>query len=332
LPEVVDRYEMDRYYRCRVELDSGQVATIFALAVPKAWLADKEISERVSFTGFYLKLAPGETEDSSQPVFATQRLAWHPEGILGDAGLDFGLFDDIENKAPIRAEERECFYQLLAAMGRIDGEELFRLTRRPSEEDYSVVPLFNDANNQHGKLVALTGTARRAILVRLDAQKEADLIEQLGFDHYYQVEIFTGDSQGNPLVFCVRALPPGFPEGPQIYETVRIPGVFFKTWAYRLQPLDEQGSQGHQLAPMLVGNEMQWIPQQSIRNPLTGAIFGGVFVSLLIFAGVGIWAYNRGDRKFHDRVMAKQHAPESGKSLNDLDLDSRDGPDFSNLP
>lgn len=332
LAEVVDRYQMKQYYRCQVLLGpSRQPATVFALSVPKAWPLDEEFSERISCAGFYLKLAPGETAEAEAPVFATQRLAWHPAGLLGDLKMDFGLFDMAQNKSPILREERECFYQLLAAVGRANPRELFQLTERPPDDDYSVVPLFNAPEAQHGKLFALTGTARRALLVKLDPQREAAEIRRLGADHYYQVEIFTQDSQGNPLVFCVRELPAGMPQGPEIYETVRIPGFFFKTWAYRLQPSEGQPEPGHQLAPMLVGNQLQWIKVETGRSPLVGALAGGFFLLALSGAWLAVWAYNRGDRKFHQRVLAKRHEPLAGQSLNEMNIQAQE-PDFRNLP
>src|SRR5690606_19402810 len=109
-----------------------------------------------------------------------RRLSWHPEGLLGDLGMDMGQFDFVQNRSPIQAEERECFYQLLAAAGRAKPQELFRLTDRPPDDDYSVVPLFNEPEQQHGKLVALTGTARRAMLVKLHEEQEAEIIQRFG--------------------------------------------------------------------------------------------------------------------------------------------------------
>jgi hypothetical protein len=330
--EAADRYQITRYYRCEVELTSGGRAAVFALTIPKAWVLDQELSERFSCHGLFLKLGPVGEEQPSAPIFAAQRMAWHPEGLLGDLGMDVGLFDSVQNKASIRAAERECFYALLAAAGRAKPAELFDLTDRPPEEDYSVVPLFNQPDKQHGKLVALTGAARRAIQVKLDPKTEATEIRRLGIDHYYQIEIFTNDSQGNPLVFCVRDLPPGMPQGPNIYEAVRVPGFFFKTWAYRAGRLEGQPEQGHQLAPLLVGNELRWMPADTARNPWIGVATGCVFLAVLVAAWLGVTAYNRGDRKFQKQVMARQFQPEPGKPLDELNVETRDGPDFSKLP
>jgi hypothetical protein len=305
LVEVANRYEMKQYYRCQVLLDAAKPLTVLALAVPKQWPLDREFSERVSCLGLYLKQAPAEDEAELQSVFATQRLAWHPAGLLGDLGMDVGLFDQVQNKAPMGPEERECFYQLLAAAGKADPQELFRLTERAAQDDDSVVPLFNEPDQQHGRLVALRGTARRALLVKLDPKRDADIIARFGLDHYYQVEMFTEDSQGNPLVFCVREIPPEWTEqGPDLYETVRIAGFFFKSWAYRLQPRDEQSAPGHQLAPMLIGNQIRWLRLESARNPLAGAIGGGLFLVVLAGLFLAVWLYHRGDRKFRQQQPA----------------------------
>jgi hypothetical protein len=331
LAEAAQRFELSRLYRCQLALEpNGTQATVIALEVPRAWPIDRDMSERVSVQGFFLKFAGQETL-ATEPIFAAQRVAWHG-GKLGEHGMDMGLFDQVTDKAPILAQEHECFYQLLAAVGRMNPEELYRQTRRKADDDYSVVPLFNDAAHQHGKLVALTGTARRALLVKLDAAREAEVIERFGFDHYYQIEIFTADSQSNPLVFCVRELPQGMPQGPNIYEHVRIPGFFFKTWAYAIAGTDEQPADGKQLAPMLIGYKPTWLRAAETHNPYAGAIAGGLFLLFLAGLGVAIWLWNRSDRRFRERAIARRFEPAGDSSLNELRIEASGEPDFRNLP
>jgi hypothetical protein len=330
LPEAARRFEIEHFYRCQLQLEQEQTfVTVFALDVPTGWPIDEEISEQVSVSGFFLKFS--SDDGSGEPVFAARRIAWHA-GKLGEQGFDAGLFDLVKNKAPILAQERECFYQLLAAAGRLDADTLYRQTFRQPDDDYSVVPLFNDAANQHGKLVALTGTARRAMLVKLDARQDAEIIERFGFDHYFQIEIFTADSQSNPIVFCVRALPEGMPQGPNIYEHVRIPGFFFKTWAYDVQGTQEQPVNGKQLAPMLIGHQPTWLKPPSAHNPYAGAIAGVFFLLFLAGLGAAIWLWNSSDRKFRQRAIARHFEPEHDSSLNELKIETASEPDFRNLP
>jgi hypothetical protein len=236
----------------------------------------------------------------------------------------------VKNRTSISAQERECFYQMLAALRRADPQDLRHRTDRPAGDDFSVVPLFNKPEEQIGKLVALTGTARRAILVRLDPQADADIIARFGFDHYYQVEIFTEDSQGNPLVFCLHQLPPDFPQGPNIHETLRIAGFFYKTWAYQIQQTDGSDSQGRQLAPMLLGNQAVWLLPPSKSGAAAGVIAAALFLLAMVGLFVGVWYLNRGDRKFRESTIARQLAPEPGVSLDKLGLPDNK-PDFSGL-
>ncbi|MFV2070046.1 MAG: hypothetical protein ACC645_24025, partial [Pirellulales bacterium] len=100
----------------------------------------------------------------------------------------------------------------------------------------SVVPLFNEPDQQFGAIVSLEGTVRRVakVYVQGDARGHgtSDIEERFGFDHYYELDLFTDDSGPNPLIVCVRRLPAGFPTGPKLNEPVRVAAFFFKTWAF----------------------------------------------------------------------------------------------------
>ena len=236
-------------------------------------------------------------------VFAAPRLAWYPDNLLGKLGMDFGLLDSPQARKPFNPrnpEDREAFYQLLAAVGRADPGQLlqaaeedlpktpaaWRSTDQQGQEQYSVVPLFNEPATQPGRLVELFGTARLIEEVHLDPRLDADIIARFGLDHYYQVSLFTDDSQGNPVTFCIRELPEGMPYGnlPHYGETVRIAGFFFKTWSYgvpkmtdpALDPGDPKTHQ--QLSPLLIGRSLTWYPApQPADNTPTNVVIGGLF-------------------------------------------------------
>ena len=320
VPQMARRFELMQYYRCEVDWGDDTPAVIYSHTVPRAWKIDEDITEPIGCDAVFLKLA-GPSPDQSLPLFVAQHLAWYPDNLLGKLGMDVGLFDTVKTKAPITSGERECFYQLLAAMGRADAEELARLTQRPPEDDYSVVVLFNQSEQQVGKLVALTGTCRRAMQVRLDPKGDTDIIARFGFDHYYQLEIFTADSQGNPLVFCLRELPAGMPLGPSLHETVRIPAVFYKSWAYERPGPAGSPASGSPLAPMLIGRSLVWYrPPQS--NMVAGGLAAALFLAVLAGLFIGTWYVNRADRRFHQSTIAR-HARHH---------DSAGGPQGGNLP
>jgi hypothetical protein len=193
-----------------------------------------------------------------------------------------------------------------------------------------VVPLFNEPYTQKGRLVALSGTVRRIIPVQVDNE---DLVRRFGFDRYYEVSLFTEDSQSNPLVFCVRELPQGMPtgEGPRYGEYVTVAGFFFKTWAYRARAADAS-SAAEQLAPLLIGRSLVWHQEPEFAaSPWVGVIAGGLFVVALLGVWLALWRYSLGDRRFRERVIAKRLAPAPGSSLDKLDLEVEGTPDFTNL-
>ncbi|MBI3466868.1 MAG: hypothetical protein HY000_27965 [Planctomycetes bacterium] len=345
--DTAQRFELPRYFRCRATVGRSKAAvTVYALAVPKAW-ADGSPTERprVSFRGFFVKLG-GSKENA---VFVAQRIAWHPSGPLGGLGMDAGLLDPIQDntRTPITSAEREAFYQLLDCVRRAEMSRFVRLAQenvgrlraevqkkdpRPNAIESAVeVALFNQPERRRGELFLIEGTARRTTLVRV---ADADITARMGIDRYYQMEVFTAGSQGNPMIVCLRELPEGMPQGDNIYEAVRIPAFFFKKWAYRVPAVDDgvQGKPDHrlQLAPLLIARSAVWLPPEP--NSPTSGLFTGLLI-LLLLAGVwwAVWRYTRGDRQFRRRRIAPLFEPEGGKSLDELGIETRDKPDFEGL-
>ncbi len=350
VPEVVERFELPEYYRCTLELEpQGQVGVVLVEDVPVDWKVQEEpLSERATLYGIFLKFAGSEPEQAL-PVFVAPRIAWHPPTLLGDLGMDVSLFEEIQNRRPLTARDREAFYQLLAAVGRAKPGQLAEaaqqaLAKAPEprvwtdlqgEKRWSVVPLFNDPQRHYGVLVELEGTARRAERIEVH---DPDIIARFGIDHYYQIALYTPDSQRNPLWFCVRELPEGMPLGAdrEYAEHVRVAGFFFKTWAYRRGRLPEEIAAGEsgpwQLAPLLIGTRAVWYPPAVPRpNPYIGAIAGGLFVLTLMGVWIAAWRYSRGDEEFHKRTIAREYAVPSGVSLDEMGFEASPEPDFRHL-
>ncbi len=253
------------------------------------------------------------------------------ESILGAAGYDVATLHGIADARPIRGSEREPFFDLLAISGRQDTQSLASAARdnlpqiaalwrneiekanpvdrkrvlmakRAAEAAeagrFSVAPLFLDAAQQRGELVTLDGVARRAVRVEtgLDAEgRPSDVPTRWGIDHYYEIDLFTEDSENLPLVFCVTGLPEGFPVGDDIRQPVRVAGFFFKRWLYQSRrpapPRPSKLGLLHdplQAAPLLVGPPPIMIERTATAPSDTWQMFaGGGFVLLL----AGVWYY-----------------------------------------
>jgi hypothetical protein len=241
-------------------------------------------------------------------------------------GMDMALFDDVRDFSDDLKYERECFYQLMATMRRADLGKLFDETNR----EYSAVPLFNEAKQMRGTLMALEGKARRATEVPV---KDADIRRRFGIDHFYEVEIFTRDSQSNPLIFNLVELPPGFPIAEDISKDVRIPGVYLTGFAYNRDATIEERQKNEkakmQKAPLLIGKSLEMIDYDVVADPVDW-MFGAMLAALAVAMGAGVWYWNR--NKGLSRKMREQvDAPAAGTSLNDLPLEYRSKPDFSNV-
>ncbi|MEN6495892.1 MAG: hypothetical protein ABFD16_16545 [Thermoguttaceae bacterium] len=345
LSEIVDRFEMKPYYRCDLLLgEQRQVAIVFTQTIPQAWKPDQPIDERAGGIGMFLKLASADAQQPT-PIFVAPRVAWYPNTVLGDLGMDYGLFDDLKPEEPdgqqghavqsklrsprdldalrLTSRTAECFYQMLAAAKRARPGELAKMAtdtlQKTGQKSFSVVPLFNQPDKQHGQLVVLSGTARLAIPVRVS---EDDILARFGLKEYYQLFLFTDDSQGNPLVVCVPRLPKGMPSGEDrsYAEHVTVAGFFFNTWAYRNRDSGQGQGQSHwQLAPLLIGQEPVWHPRPAkSTNLVSSVVFGVLFV--LAFGGicVALWISRRGDKEFREKVLANQ-ASSSPVFFNDRD-------------
>jgi hypothetical protein len=260
-------------------------------------------------------------------LFVAPRVAWHPLDLLGELRMDAGLFDDVRDRGGL--DERECFYQMLAAVnrarpGRIElagrsqlaqrrglheriarnphqGAKARAAARRALERAQSdaddVVGLFNEPAEQRGKLFVLRGEALRAVEIRVD---DPDIVKRFGIDHYYEVEIVTADSQNNPIVCCVTELPADMPLGESIHENVAVTGFFLKSWAFDAQKSADSSSspsepKRQQLAPLVIAKTVQVLgsPQPEPQSPILAI---GIVVAILIGAVV-LWRVRRGDRR-----------------------------------
>ena len=206
--------------------------------------------------------------------------------------------------------DSECFYQLLAAVGRAKPGQL----AQAATFDPPFGPLLQSPRSNQGKLFSFRGTARRVTRILVG---EKNLQARFGFDHYYQVDIFVslgrqtvrlGDpsssedvptfSNNYPITVCVRQLPQGMREGEELRQEVRVAGVYFKLWSYRTEYISSFNKRQLQISPMLIGRELELIEMDAARNPWVGVIAGFMFLAVLGMTWYGLWRTGRSDRRF----------------------------------
>ncbi|MGL4513619.1 MAG: hypothetical protein ACRCT8_11055 [Lacipirellulaceae bacterium] len=240
--------------------------------------------------------------------------------MLADLGVDLAVLDAVADKRPLLAAERDPFYATLAAVSQTPATQLARLARsglaswaqererragesprdRPmlaaversaAEGAFSVVPLFVDGLATRGDLVAFDASVRRVVRIEVDPPA-------LGVDHYYELEAFTADSQGLPLVFCVRDLPAGFPIGDDVRQPARLAGFFFKHWAYRTRLAKEDGGDAARFAPLLIGRAPIVLPDPAPRDGRIDVLVGVTAAACIAAVAVWLWCAARSDAAY----------------------------------
>ena len=231
--------------------------------------------------------------------------------------MDLRLLDDVRDRQGLMAEEREGFYQLLAAVGRTQRVDLAR--RVNGDVELRLLLDRQEYPQQRGELIALSGNVRRAVRIAVEAP---DIRTRLGIDHYYELNIFVDESvqlkrhaddkepmyyARYPVVCCVRKLPPGMPEGDDINEAVRVVGFFFKLYAYKTQFTSSQPGQPRQMSPLLVSPEPFWFARQSRQASGWELAWGLGFVLVVATIWLIVWRFHRQDQRFRQSKLQQRY-------------------------
>ena len=330
--EEAQQWGLDKYYRLEVFID-GPVprVVVFVKTVPHSWqpVAERDgiLDTSIVTDAVFLKLGP-RNDESTVPIFVAASVAWHPTHaarelgvteshvLLAGLGMDLRLLDDVRDRQGLMAEEREGFYQLLAAVGRTQRVDLAR--RVNGDVELRLLLDRQEYPQQRGELIALSGNVRRAVRIAVEAP---DIRTRLGLDHYYELNIFVDESvqlkrhaddkepmyyARYPVVCCVRKLPPGMPEGDDINEAVRVVGFFFKLYAYKTQFTSSQPGQPRQMSPLLVSPEPYWFARQSPPTSRWELAWGLGFVLVVATTWLIVWRFHRQDQRFRQSTLQRK--------------------------
>ena len=191
---------------------------------------------------------------------------------------------------------REALQQELAASRR--ELALAEAVEKQGEQGLSsVAPMFLQPEEEVGQLVRIEGIARRAVRI---AVTDTDS-HSLGLDAYYELEVFTPDSQNLPVVCCVARLPGDFPLGDAIREPVRVDGLFFKSWRYRsrknLADAGQTGRPQQLYTPVVLGAEPRLLPA-AVRVESWWGMWGGIaFLAALVLLWIVMLRVAERDRR-----------------------------------
>jgi hypothetical protein len=141
-----------------------------------------------------------------------------------------------ESRVGVRAMERPAYFAMLSTARAANPRDLAAAARR----DLPFLSLMNDSAEHRGEVIWIEGELRR--VEPLEAGPNDD-----GFEQLYEGWLFTDEAgRTNPYRIVVSELPPGFPQGSEVRERIRLPAYFFKRYTYAT-------AHGQHSAPMLIG-------------------------------------------------------------------------------
>ena len=301
-------------YRCKMILKDGTLADVFTPLIPSAWKQNVPMQERTATFGVYVKTHKGV------PVFAASAIQWYPDTWLGNLGFDVASFDQVPVSRVIDLDKHdeetnrlmfkfteadlEPFYGLLRAVSETPVGYLEEEAKRQhAEAPFGVTDLFNRPHETRGKPILLRGTVKRVVATPV---RDSGARSLFGIDHYYQIYLFTDQSQGNPAVVCVRSLPEGMPIGDadDYLEQITVAAVPYKLWIY-------ETSTGPHYAPVLVGRSAVWHPLPARQHLSPEVIrtlsFTLFFTLVLIWLACRWWARRSAFLRKTNRLTQKRY-------------------------
>jgi hypothetical protein len=191
----------------------------------------------------------------------------------------------------------------------------------------SVAPLFLQPEASVGQWVLIEGVARRAVRAMVpperraaagaDLERPADAVPA----SYFELEVFTNDSQNLPIVCCAARLPAGFPTGDRIREPVRFAGVFFKNWRYlrrNATPTEGARSAPRSAAPIVLGA----MPQRVTPSPSGGGPAGWLGGAAVLGLLAAVWGWHAWSTR-RDRLARQQRTEYDAPFVLPPDLETR---------
>ncbi|QDT12973.1 hypothetical protein [Planctomycetes bacterium K23_9] len=330
----------------QLESDASQPVHVIARRLPSAAKA----GDRVDAAGVLIE--PGDGTDDRLRAIVSTPLKWFPKTpaspgwqLLSDAGVDVSELAQVasRNQLPLAPEDNDAFYQMLSVSQTIGG------TPAAAQTDpiwIQPIDLLQKPKDHVGDWVRMRLQTVRVTRVAVTDPKRKD---QLGSDHYYQVDA-NGDLDGiivrmprkeddprepiefngtYPVSLVMKELPSfltnaigqqqnGEVVTAMISRPVQIEGFFFRLWSYSTDFMDRRGG-GDQVGPLLMVARMT--DRASVAQGGIGAEIFGFIAAVAIVGGIlatFVWSRFTSSDDHEVREKRKQRESDQVKLPSDL--------------
>lgn len=302
------------------------------LAISPPISTSAKAGDRVTGIGVVIR------DDASS--IALKRLRWMPSvapsagwQLLADAGVDVGLLAEVTalNRKPLVAADGDAFYAMMAATKTIAGE-----TDLPTPPVFGPVKLLTDARAQVGQWMRLNVETVQVTRVAVTEQARR---EQLGQDHYFQIDAFadlgdvvirveTGqESSDEQAVFenryPVSIVTLDLPEVlagragdavvvAEVSRQVAVDGFFYRLWSYKSQYM-KRFDDAEQFGPLVIAARIIDAAPNS-RDPVGVSAIGWMAAAAVLVGLAATIVWHRWTTSGDRAIRAKQKRRE-GESV-----------------
>ena len=331
-PRLVEFLEFNRMQVLVCQSDDVELR-IVTIGMP----AGVKTGDRIGGTGVAIHAV-----DGNAVVLAATHLKWFPATpqspgwkLLSEIGVDVSLLADAKsrNRKPLLADDADAFYSLMAAAAQVGNRSSY-----PSPEKLAPAELLQDDGTLCGNWIQMN---LETVQITRVSVTEPLRQEQLGADHYYQIDAM-GDldnvvvriespSGGEPVTFehrypvsiVVRELPEflqqrireqesGDAVVSNLKQMIAVDAFFYRVWSYSTDFMKQRGG-GDQFGPLLIAASFQ-DREPTAEDPVGVGIIGWIAGLAMICGILVIWAWNRQLSK-QDRQVREQRQQRESEQL-----------------
>lgn len=298
--------------------------------------------DRVTALGVVVGDSSSVAADQPPTAVATASVEWFPADaakpgwrLLADAGVDMALMTEAadRDRQPLKAEDADAFYSLLSAsrqIGRRDEAEL------PPARPVQPVELLNSPDDYVGEWIRMRLETVRVTRVAVPEPKRQ---EQIGADHYYQIDAVgdLGDVQIQiqrpdgeavhfentyPVSVVAAQLPKSLERrirekagGEAAVVLLDVPislrGFFYRLWSYDSEFMEDE-SGAAQFGPLIIAAELEH-RAAGASDPIGVSVIGWFAAAAVLIVIVATFLWTRHTARRDEQIRRRRQQQESSR-------------------
>lgn len=300
-----------RCHLLEITLESGELAQVASLEIPRAWqgiLPDE--NRRVACAAYFLRW--NERDGARIPLLAARRISWYPEAtnaavasgwtLLGKAGIDVACLDFAATRAGQELDHSEMlgFLEWVAKADSI-------LPAGHACPPLPIVDLLQSSRGREGSCFRVTGNVQRISEIDLSDNATA---RWLGLNRYFQIDLFVSlgdrtlnmvDPDGGPPLVIEHDYPvtlitdevsDEIRQSQQNGTPVEATAFFYRLWSFPTILSRRNSPDRKQVSPLFIAAAIR--PVESDTREFSRGVTWFVIIGVTLFALLVLWIWRIG--------------------------------------